>query len=277
MKNKNQTHKITIPKWKHSLYKIIFEADTPGGKAFDIILLISIILSVIVVLLDSVAGFHTKFGKLLFISEWLFTILFTVEYVLRIIISLNSRKYIFSFYGIIDLLAILPTYLSLVFAGTQYLMVIRILRLLRVFRILKLDRYIGASGFLLTALKNSRHKIAVFIGTILAIVVIMGTAMYLIEGPENGFISIPESIYWAIVTLTTVGYGDIAPITFLGKALASFIMILGFSIIAVPTGIITAEMSQISAKSKKTKTCKNCKKSGHDEDAEFCKYCGNSL
>ncbi len=277
MENKNQTQKRTTPEWKQNLYKIIFEADTPGGKAFDIILLISIILSVIVVLLDSVAVFHTKFGKLLFISEWIFTILFTVEYVFRIITSLNSRKYIFSFYGIIDLLAILPIYLSLVFAGTQYLMVIRILRLLRVFRILKLDRYIGASGFLLTALKNSRHKITVFIGTVLTIVVIMGSAMYLIEGPENGFTNIPESIYWAIVTLTTVGYGDIAPVTFLGKALASFIMILGFSIIAVPTGIITVEMSQINVQSKKTKTCINCNKSGHDEDAEFCKYCGNPL
>lgn len=277
MKNKNQTKKRTTPEWKQNLYKIIFEADTPGGKAFDIILLISIILSVIVVLLDSVAGFHAKFGKFLFISEWIFTILFTVEYVFRIITSLNSRKYIFSFYGIIDLLAILPTYLSLVFAGTQYLMVIRILRLLRVFRILKLDRYIGASGFLLSALKNSRHKIAVFIGTVLTIVVIMGSAMYLIEGPENGFTNIPESIYWAIVTLTTVGYGDIAPVTFSGKVLASFIMILGFSIIAVPTGIITVEMSQIHAQSKKTKTCINCNKSGHDEDAEFCKYCGNPL
>jgi voltage-gated potassium channel len=229
-------------------------------------------------MLDSVKSIHDEFGQALFIAEWFFTVIFTLEYAVRIIIVRNKFKYIFSFYGIIDLLAILPTYISLFFAGYQYLLVIRILRLLRIFRILKLYRFIGASSFLVESLKDSRHKIAVFLSAVMAIVVVMGAAMYLIEGPESGFNSIPESIYWAIITLTTVGYGDITPVTALGKALASVVMILGYSIIAVPTGIITAELTSKKDKSPRDKgTCSKCGCDDHDKDAGYCKVCGKKL
>jgi len=260
---------------RERLHEIIFEADTPAGKAFDIFLLILIALSVIAVLIDSVASIHLKYGSSLLIAEWVFTILFTIEYFLRIYSTNFPRKYIFSFYGIIDLLAILPTFLSLVFTGTQYLLVIRMLRLLRVFRVLKLARFVGASDVLGIAMKNSRHKIIVFLEVVLTMVVIMGSLMYLIEGPENGFTSIPISIYWAIVTLTTVGYGDIAPQTFLGQTLASVIMITGYAIIAVPTGIISVEMAK--ATRKNMQVCRNCGYSNHDDDARFCKICGTQL
>jgi voltage-gated potassium channel len=257
------------------LHEIIFEADTPIGKVFDITLLILIVLSVIVVLLDSVAGIHTRYGDLLLIAEWIFTILFTIEYLIRIITSIKPSKYIFSFYGIIDLLAILPTYLSLIFVGSQYLIVIRMLRLLRVFRVLKLTRYVGASKVLTIALRNSRHKIVVFLEVVITLVVVMGSIMYMVEGPANGFTSIPHSIYWAIVTLTTVGYGDIAPQTFLGQAIASMVMIIGYAIIAVPTGIISVEMAK--ATQTNTRVCQNCNCSDHDDDAKFCKNCGEEL
>lgn len=264
--------------WKEKLYRIIFKTDTRAGKIFDIGLIIAIILSIIVVMLDSVASIHDEYGKVLFISEWLFTIIFTIEYALRIYLVRNKSKYIFSFYGIIDLLAILPTYISLFFAGYQYLLVIRILRLLRIFRILKLYRFIGASSFLVESLKDSRHKIAVFLAAVMAIVVVMGASMYLIEGSESGFNSIPESIYWAIITLTTVGYGDITPITPLGKALASVVMILGYSIIAVPTGIITSEFTKKKDKNDRFKKhCEDCKCEDHDKDASYCKVCGKEL
>jgi len=257
------------------LHEIIFEADTPAGKAFDIALLILIVLSVIAVLIDSVAPIHLKYGSLLLVAEWVFTILFSIEYFLRVYSTKSPQKYIFSFYGIIDLLAILPTYLSLVFAGTQYLLVIRMLRLLRVFRVLKLARFVGASDVLGIAMKNSRHKIIVFLEVVITMVVIMGSLMYLIEGPENGFTSIPVSIYWAIVTLTTVGYGDIAPQTFLGQTLASIIMITGYAIIAVPTGIISVEMAK--ATRQNTQICRNCGYSRHDDDAKYCKICGEPI
>ncbi|MCD4746481.1 MAG: ion transporter [Bacteroidales bacterium] len=268
---------VSMSEWRIRLHEIIFEADTKSGKTFDIILLISILLSVITVLLDSVKYINAEIGNILFIAEWFFTILFSVEYVLRIISTKKAFKYIFSFYGVIDLLAILPTYLSLVLTGSQFLIVIRILRLLRVFRVLKLARYVQASRYLLIALKQSRHKITVFIEVVLALVIIMGSFMYLIEGPENGFTSIPQSIYWAIVTLTTVGYGDIAPATVLGQVLASVIMIIGYSIIAVPTGIITVEMAMAKSQLINTQVCSNCNKSNHDNDAEYCKYCGTKL
>ncbi len=240
--------------------------------------MIAIILSILVVMLDSIPWIHEEYGRELFIAEWFFTIIFSIEYILRIAITENKFKYIFSFYGIIDFLAILPTYLSLFLYGYQYLIIIRVLRLLRVFRILKLYRFIGASSHLIGSLKASRHKIAVFLSAVMAIVVVMGATMYLIEGPENGFRSIPESIYWAIITLTTVGYGDITPMTPLGKAIASVIMITGYSIIAVPTGIITAELSKKSEKKKEQiKSCEKCGCDDHDEDANYCKVCGNEL
>jgi len=266
-----------FPAWREKIYQIIFKANTKSGKTFDIILLFSIILSVIAVLLDSVELIRIKYGNAIIFTEWFFTILFTVEYVFRIISVKKRSKYIFSFFGIIDLLAVLPSYLSLLFIGTQYFLVIRILRLLRVFRILKLDRYVGASRYLKSSLKASRPKIIVFFGVLFTIVVIMGSLMYLIEGPENGFTNIPKSIYWAIVTLTTVGYGDVTPNTVLGQTLSSIIMILGYTIIAVPTGIISVEMSRAKEKSKKPFVCKNCNNSDNDKDAKFCKICGEKI
>ncbi len=270
----SQTEK-EFPKWKKKLHEVIFEADTTAGKAFDIALLIFIVLSVIVVLIDSVPTINQQYGVQLYYLEWFFTIIFTIEYILRIISTQQPSKYIFSFYGIIDLLAIIPTYLSIVVAGSHFLLVIRILRLLRVFRVLKLARFIGASTSLTTALKRSKHKIIVFLEVVLALVVIMGSIMYLIEGPANGFTSIPRSIYWAIVTLTTVGYGDITPHTVPGQMLASIIMIIGYAIIAVPTGIITSEISR--ATNTNTQVCSNCNADNHDDDAKYCKYCGEKL
>ena len=254
---------------------MIFGTDTPAGVIFDQILLVSITLSVIIVFLDSESQLNSKFGYYFLIAEWFFTILFTAEYLLRIIASKRPLTYIFSFYGIIDLLSVVPTYLSLILTGGQYLIVIRILRLLRIFRILKLNRYMGASSHLYESLINSRYKIGVFLWTVMTIIIIMGAIMYLIEGPENGFTSIPQSIYWAIVTLTTVGYGDISPQTAAGKFMASVIMIIGYSIIAVPTGIISAEMSRQSKS--RVKTCDRCGEGRNAEDARFCKRCGEKL
>ena len=265
------------PKWKKELYQIIFEADTPAGKLFDVGLLLVIALSSIVIMMESVAHFD-QYANIFIVLEWIFTILFTIEYTLRILVVNRKARYIFSFFGIIDLLSILPTYLALIFSGAQVLGVIRIFRLLRIFRILKLAQFIGAGNTLRTALIASRHKISVFLLTVLMSVIVTGTLMYLIEGPENGFTSIPISIYWAIVTMTTVGYGDISPHTALGQALASFIMILGYGIIAVPTGIVSAEMFDLKAKEKlTTQRCPNCLKEGHDKDATHCKYCGAQL
>ncbi|HPE57482.1 MAG TPA: ion transporter [Bacteroidales bacterium] len=273
---KNQEHSA-LTGWRRKLHDIIFEAETPAGKAFDVALLLLIVLSVLAVLIDSVPGIHIKYGKILFVAEWIFTILFSIEYILRIYTTFRPGKYIFSFYGIIDLLAILPSYLSLVFTGSHYLLVIRMLRLLRVFRVLKLARYVGASHVLAIAMKNSRHKIVVFLEVVVTMVVIMGSLMYLIEGPENGFKSIPLSIYWAIVTLTTVGYGDIAPQTIMGQALASVIMIIGYAIIAVPTGIISVEMARAKDTPLSTQICPDCHFEYHDEDAVYCKKCGSKL
>ncbi len=261
---------------RRKLSDIIFRTDTPLAKGFDVILLISILLSVIVVMLDSVPSIHLSSGEALLICEWIFTILFTIEYIVRIYSTEKRLKYIFSFYGIIDLLAILPSYVSMIFVGTQYLMVIRILRLLRIFRILKLDRYVGASHHLISSIRASKQKIVVFLSAVFTVVVIMGAIMYIIEGHENGFHSIPESIYWAIVTLTTVGYGDISPHTVPGKFVASLIMILGYSIIAVPTGIITAELTR--GKRKDTSIhCKKCGMKGLDNDSNYCKSCGKKI
>ena len=262
---------------REKLHEIIFEADTKTGKIFDLILLVSIIFSVIVVMLDSVKSINAEYGDLLFALEWIFTILFTIEYLLRIYSIGKPLKYIFSFFGVVDLLAIIPTYIGLFFPATRYFTVVRILRVLRIFRVLKFVQYIGASRTLLIALKQSRRKITVFIFAVLTLVIIFGSLMYIIEGEENGFTSIPRSIYWAIVTLTTVGYGDISPQTPLGQAFAAFIMILGYGIIAVPTGIVTAELAYASSNEVSTQACKDCSMEGHEHDAEFCKYCGAKL
>jgi len=246
---------------------------------FDVILLISIVLSVLIVMLDSVMELHLRFTRLFFYCEWMFTLLFTIEYITRIAISRKPKKYVLSFYGVIDLLSIIPTYLSLILAGSHYLLVIRILRMLRIFRVLKLTRFLSASHVLQKSLQQSKYKIVVFLEVVITVVVIMGSLMYLIEGPEYGFNSIPKSIYWAIVTLTTVGFGDITPQTVLGQFFASIIMILGYSIIAVPTGIISAEMikAEKSTKSNTGIVCKSCKSRDHDVDAEYCKYCGKVI
>ncbi len=264
--------------WRNRLYEIIFEADTIAGKAFDVTLLWVIITSIVVVMLESVSSIQARYGNTLRLLEWIFTILFTIEYVARTIAVRRPQSYIFSFLGIIDLLALVPSYMGLFFTGTHYLLAIRIVRLLRVFRIFKLSRFLGEAEVLKTALRSSRHKITVFLVTVLTIVIITGTLMYLIEGPENGFTSIPVSIYWSIVTLTTVGYGDIAPKTVLGQAVASFIMIIGYGIIAVPTGIVTSELTKIKHKENTTtQTCPNCLAQGHDPDAAYCKHCGTHL
>jgi voltage-gated potassium channel len=262
-------------------HEIIFEADTSWGKVFDVGLLIAILLSVAVVSLESVEALQADYGQIFFALEWFFTVLFTIEYLLRIYSVKQSWRYILSFYGMVDLLSILPTYLSLFVAGTQYLITIRALRLLRVFRIFKLANYLIESYVLMQAMRASRVKISVFLGTVLIAVVFLGSAMYLVEGEaESGFTSIPRSIYWAIVTITTVGYGDIAPATPLGQFLSAIIMIMGYGVIAVPTGIVSIELANAHEKMRRklnTTACPNCARSGHDNDATFCKYCGEAL
>ena len=271
MDNNSQQHLS----FKEKLHEIIFEADTKAGKFFDLILLASIVLSVIVVMLDSVKSINAEYGDLLFKLEWIFTILFTIEYSLRLYSIGKPLKYVFSFFGVVDFLAIIPTYIGLFFPTTRYFTVVRILRVLRIFRILKFVQYLGAAKSLLNALKQSRRKITVFIFTVITLVIILGSMMYIIEGEENGFTSIPRSIYWAIVTLTTVGYGDISPQTPLGQAFAAFIMILGYGIIAIPTGIVTAEMTKSEHKVVTTQACKECSMEGHDGDSVHCNIINN--
>ena len=263
--------------WRRRLYTIIFEADSPAGKAFDVALLWAIAFSVLAVLLESVRDIREPYGDILRAAEWLFTILFTVEYGLRLLSAVRAQRYATSFFGVVDLLSILPTFLSLFIAGTHSLLVIRALRLLRVFRVLKLARYLNEAGMLAEAIRGSARKILVFLGVVLTIQLIVGAAMFLIEGEEAGFTSIPQSIYWAIVTMTTVGYGDIAPITVPGKLLASVVMIVGYAIIAVPTGIVASEMTGQMKTRITTRHCHHCVREGHDGDARFCKYCGGSL
>ncbi len=264
--------------FKKKVHDIIFEADTFAGKLFDELLLVFILLSVTVVMLDSVPVYHAKYHIFLSYSEWFFTIVFSLEYIFRIWTTSKPRTYIFSFYGIIDFLSIIPTYLSLFIINSHFLVVIRILRLLRIFRVLKLIQFTGASNLLIKSFKNSRHKITVFFLFVLLLVTIIGSLMYIIESPETGFTSIPRSIYWAIVTLTTVGYGDIAPQSTLGQAFASIVMLLGYAIIAVPTGIITSDIIQESRNTNtNTQVCSNCSADNHDDDAKYCKYCGEKL
>ncbi len=263
--------------WKQRLHEIIYEADTKEGKLFDVVLLVSIITSILLVMLESVNSFDEKYHKYLNISEWIITILFSIEYILRIISIKKPMKYIFSFYGIIDLLSTIPKYLSFVFVGSHHLIALRALRLLRVFRILKLTRYVGASNTLLVAMRASKAKISVFLFFVVIICVILGTIMYMVEGAENGFTSIPRSVYWAIVTLTTVGFGDIAPQTPLGQFISSIIMILGYAIIAIPTGIVSSEMTKNSKDENNTQACPNCLKEKHKNNAIYCYNCGSIL
>ncbi len=271
------------PQWKSQLYEIIFKADTPAGKAFDVVLILCILSSISVVMLDSIDDVHDKHEKLLYGLEWFFTFLFTIEYILRLMCVTSKRRYTTSFFGIVDLLAILPTYLSILAGGFSVLKVIRILRVLRVFRVLKLGNHVKQAELLRQALYASRQKIIVFLCFVLTLVVIIGAIMYTIESPpadepdvDNGFTNIPQSIYWAVVTLTTVGYGDISPQTPLGKMLAAMVMLLGYAIIAVPTGIVTAQIIQTPAKTT-SKPCPACGHAQHDPDAVFCKKCGQSL
>ncbi len=263
--------------WRKALHTIIYEADTPLGFFFDIGLLAAILTSVLLAILESVSSLQTNYGKYFLLVEWVFTILFTVEYLLRIISIRKPLRYIFSFFGIVDFLSILPTYLSGLMQGSHYFLIIRSLRLLRVFRILKLGRYIGEAGMLVQALSASRYKITVFLFAVLSIASIIGTLMYIIEGPESGFTSIPTGIYWAIVTLTTVGYGDIYPVTVPGKFLSTLVMILGYGVLAVPTGIVSAELSKVKTTELQTTSCPACSASDHDADAQFCKHCGEKL
>lgn len=263
---------------KDKLYEIIYEADTPAGKWFDIALLILILLSIILIMLESVVSLDQQYHSLFITCEWIITILFSIEYILRIYSIKKPKYYIFSLYGIIDFISTIPLYLSYFISGSHVLIAFRALRLLRVFRILKLVRFLGEASQLREAIKASRTKILVFIYTVLILSVIMGTLMYLIEGSESGFTSIPRSIYWTIVTLTTVGYGDIAPATNLGQLLASLIMILGYGIIAVPTGIVTVEFAKQANKvNTNTQVCSNCHTDDHRDEAEFCYNCGEKL
>ena len=263
--------------WRLKVHEVIFEADTPAGKWFDVLLIVAILTSVLLVMLDSVSAVQKAYGPFLLAGEWFFTILFTIEYILRLLSVGRPGAYATSFYGVVDLLAILPTYLSIFFPGAQYLLVIRILRVLRIFRILKLVQYLGEARMLTQALRASLRKIIVFLMTVLTLVTIFGAFIYLVEDPQNGFTSIPKSIYWAIVTLTTVGYGDISPQTVLGQLISSVIMIIGYGIIAVPTGIVTVELAQAFKRQVSTQACLECSAEGHDRDAKFCKYCGARL
>lgn len=262
---------------RERLYIIIFESDTPIGKWFDLVLIMSILLSVIAVMLDSVKSINQEYGAVLYAVEWLFTILFTVEYILRLSCTRRPIRYALSFFGIVDLLAILPTYISIFIPGSQFLIAIRILRILRTFRVLKLVQYMHESQLLMQALWSSRRKITVFLFAVFTLVIIFGSCMYIIEGEENGFTSIPKSVYWAIVTMTTVGYGDISPQTNLGQMLASVIMIMGYGIIAVPTGIVTAELTHMAGLKSFNKVCQDCSCEDHEQDAKFCKKCGKKL
>ena len=268
----------TSSHWRSRLHEVIYESHTRAGKIFDICLLILIFASIIIVMLDSVQSLHDRYGTLFFTLEWIFTVLFTIEYILRLISINRPLSYVFSFLGIIDLLAIIPSYLSILFVGAQSLLVFRALRLLRIFRIFKLTHFLNEMRFLGSAIRASMKKIAIFMLIVLTLITIFGSIMYLIEGPENGFTSIPDSIYWGIVTITTVGYGDISPVTPFGKFIASFIMLMGYGIIAVPTGIVTTEMV-IGARRKEQhhEVCPSCGKEGHDADAAHCKWCGEKL
>ncbi|MBA2483815.1 MAG: ion transporter [Nitrosomonas sp.] len=264
-------HEATV---RHKIYKIIFETDTPSGQRFDIFLIYAILLSVIAVMLDSIEQVHNLFGYWLFRIEWIFTILFSIEYLLRIYSSPKPFKYIFSFYGIVDLISIIPSYLALVIPEASYWLVVRLLRVLRIFRVLKMARHLSEGHLLLRSIYQSRRKVVVFFTAVLILSIIFGSLMFLVEGPERGFTSVPKSIYWTIVTITTVGYGDITPQTVFGQIIATMVMLTGYSIIAIPTGILTAEISSEMRKERNTRRCSNCNRSGHHNDATYCYHCG---
>jgi voltage-gated potassium channel len=263
--------------WRERLRVVIFEADTTAGKVFDIALLVAIGLSVLAVMLESVDYIEAAYGGQLRAAEWTFTALFTIEYILRLIAVPKAFQYARSFFGVVDLLSILPSYASLLIPGSQSLLVIRSLRLLRIFRVFKLARFLGEANVLGTALRSSRHKVLVFLGTVLVLVVILGSTMFVVEGPEHGFSSIPRAMYWAIVTMTTVGYGDLSPQTVPGQIIASAVMIIGYGIIAVPTGIVTAEIVSAHQGPITTRSCPSCFTEGHDNSAKFCKDCSEPL
>jgi voltage-gated potassium channel len=266
------------PAWKARIHEVIFEADTPSGRVFDLGLMIAIVASIVAVMLESVESFDAEFHEALWAFELAVTAIFTIEYALRIISVDKPWRYVLSFYGIVDLMSIVPFYVSLAFPGVQSLLVIRALRLLRVFRVLKLGHFLDEASVLGKALAASRRKIMVFLGAVLTVVIIMGSAMYVIEGADSGFTSIPRGIYWAIVTMTTVGYGDIAPQTVAGQSLASVVMILGYGIIAVPTGIVSVELAEAYRKDDvTTRHCPSCLAHGHDNDAKHCKFCGTVI
>ncbi|WP_421684438.1 ion transporter [Stutzerimonas urumqiensis] len=262
---------------RERLYVVIFFTDTDAGKRFDTWLLATILASLLVVMLDSVASIAERHGTLLAGLEWIFTTLFAIEYALRVYSHPEPRRYIFSFYGMIDLLAVLPAFIALLVPDAQYLLAVRIIRMLRIFRVLKLAPYLSQANFLMVALRASRQKITVFLLSVSTLTIVFGTLMYVIEGPDSGFTSIPMSIYWAVVTLTTVGFGDIVPHTPLGKALATLVMITGYSIIAVPTGIFTAELANAMRQDVLEHPCPRCDKRLHESNAAFCSRCGSSL
>lgn len=260
------------------LHEIVFEADTPAGRAFDLTVLVCIVASVTSVVLESVGDIRNAFGTELRTLEWIFTVLFTLEYLVRLCAVRQPIRYATSFFGLVDLISVLPSYLSLIFAGSQTLLVVRALRLLRIFRVLKLGSFLGEAQVLISALRASRAKITVFLGTVLVLTLLMGSMLYLVEGPEHGFTSIPRGVYWAIVTMTTVGYGDLSPKTDLGQAIAACVMIMGYGILAVPTGIVSVELAAATrSKQWTTQACPSCSRGGHDADAKHCKYCGAQL
>ena len=268
--------------WRYKLHEVIYGTHTPAGKLFDIVLLVVILYSIIIVMLESIPSINLAYHDFLNISEWVVTVLFTVEYILRIVCIRKPFRYIFSFFGIIDFLSTIPKYLSYFVVGSQYITAFRALRLLRVFRILKLVRFIGESNALMRALRASRTKIFVFVFFVMIISILLGTIMYLVEGPEHGFSSIPQSVYWTIVTLTTVGYGDISPKTGLGQVIATLIMIIGYGIIAVPTGIVSAEYTASKRERDHVnydegRACPNCGTDIHRKDSEYCRKCGHNL
>lgn len=275
------TYKIKpLSPWREKIHEIIFEADTPMGKAFDVTLLVMIVASVLTVMLETVPAIYAKHQVLFFVLEWVFTIIFTAEYILRLISVRRPIAYATSFFGIIDLLAIIPTYLEFFAPGSHYLIVVRALRLMRVFRIFKLGHFLKEGAVIMNALRASRVKITVFLVFVVLLVIIIGSVMYLVEGGQDdtGFTSIPRSVYWAIVTLTTVGYGDIAPATTFGQFLAAIVMIMGYAVIAVPTGIVTSEIVNTKKDEEiTTQCCPTCAQEGHDKDAVYCKYCGEEL
>jgi voltage-gated potassium channel len=268
---------MTKQQLRSELYRVIFGTDTPAGKRFDLILIYSILISVLAVILDTVPALNIRFSSAFFFVEWFFTALFTLEYILRIYCSPNRQKYIFSFYGIVDLVSIVPSYLGLFISGAQFLLIIRLIRVLRIFRVLKLVRYLSEADVLLRSINQARRKIFLFFSLVLVLSTLFGCLMYVVEGPGNGFSSIPKSIYWTIVTITTVGYGDITPHTVMGQLISTLAMLTGYSILAIPTGIITAELANEMRRDKSVYPCPNCVKVGHDIDAVHCKWCGASL